>query len=663
MKKEAAQRHRRLAEQIAALDRAYYQEAAPLASDREYDLLMKELVDLEAAHPELITPDSPSQRVGGEPLSEFASVRHAQPMLSLDNTYSEEEVREFAERVAKNLLATPHSFVVEPKIDGVAVSLRYEKGSFVLGATRGDGKTGDDITQNLRTLRTLPQTLRGAPELLEIRGEVYFPSDAFAQLNQQRAEAGDPLFANPRNAAAGSLKQLDPKLVARRPLSIVLYSPGECLGLECRDQAGWLALLKRLGLPVPEWHRLATTADELLAAIHDLDAKRAQFPYDTDGAVIKLNEWPLRDRLGLTSKSPRWAMAYKYSAERARTRLNAVTFQVGRTGAITPVAELAPVLLSGSTVARATLHNFEEVKRKDIRLGDHVLIEKAGEVIPAVIEVDLSTRTGEEQAIVPPTECPSCQTALVQDGIFIRCPNPECPDQLKRRVLHYAQRNAMDINDLGESLVGQLVDLKLVRDPADLYALTFEQLSGLDRMAEKSAQNVLAGIAASRQRTLGRFLFGLGIIHVGVTAGQELAYHFGSLEALGQASVEDLESVPNIGSKIAQSVHDFFHDPASQERLRRFQEYGLQLTAPKAIEGGPLAGKTFVITGTLSTPREKIAETIRNAGGKVASSVSKSTDYLLAGEGGGGKRKDAAKHNVPILDETQFAALLTGQAG
>jgi len=660
MKKEASQRHRQLAERISTLNRAYFQEAAPLASDREYDALMKELVDLEASHPELITPDSPSQRVGGTPLSEFSPVRHAQPMLSLDNTYSEEEVREFAERVAKNLLGTPHGFVVEPKIDGVAVSLRYEQGRFVLGATRGDGKTGDDITQNLRTLRNLPLTLCGAPELLEVRGEVYFPSHAFAQLNRQRAEAGEPLFANPRNAAAGSLKQLDPKLVARRPLSIVLYSPGECLGLECQDQAGWLDLLKHLGLPVPEWHRLAANADELLAAIHDLDAVRAQFPYDTDGAVIKLNEWPLRDRLGLTSKSPRWAMAYKYSAERARTRLNAVTFQVGRTGAITPVAELAPVLLSGSTVARATLHNFEEVKRKDIRIGDHVLIEKAGEVIPAVIEVDLSSRTGEEQPIVPPTDCPSCRTALVQDGIFIRCPNPECPDQVKRRILHYAQRNAMDINDLGESLVGQLVDLKLVRDPADLYTLTFEQLSGLDRMAEKSAQNVLAGIAASKERTLGRFLFGLGIIHVGVTAGQELASHFGSLEALGAASVEELESVPNIGGKIAQSVHAFFQDPVSQERLRRFQEQGLQLTAPKIVEGGPLAGKTFVITGTLSTPREKIAETIRNAGGKVASSVSKSTDYLLAGEGGGGKRKDAAKHSVPILDEAQFAQLLTG---
>ena len=660
MKKEASQRHRQLAERISALDRAYYQEAAPLASDRDYDALMQELVELEAAHPELVTPDSPSQRVGGAPLAEFSSVRHAQPMLSLDNTYSEEEVREFAERVAKNLLGTPHGFVVEPKIDGVAVSLRYERGRFVLGATRGDGKVGDDITQNLRTLRNLPLILKDAPELLEVRGEVYFPSHAFAQLNQQRAEAGEPLFANPRNAAAGSLKQLDSKLVARRPLSIVLYSPGECVGLECRDQSGWLDLLKHLGLPVPEWHRLAANADELLAAIHDLDAARSKFPYDTDGAVIKLNEWPLRDRLGLTSKSPRWAMAYKYSAERARTRLNAVTFQVGRTGAITPVAELAPVLLSGSTVARATLHNFEEVKRKDIRLGDHVLIEKAGEVIPAVIEVDLSTRSGEEQAIVPPTECPSCQTALVQDGIFIRCPNPECPDQLKRRVLHYAQRNAMDINDLGESLVGQLVDLKLVRDPADLYALTFEQLSGLDRMAEKSAQNVLAGIAASKERTLGRFLFGLGIIHVGVTAGQELASHFGSLEALGQATAEELESVPNIGGKIAESVHAFFHDPASQARLRLFEEHGLRLTAPKAVEGGPLAGKTFVITGTLSAPREKIAETIRNAGGKVASSVSKSTDYLLAGEGGGGKRKDAAKHGVAILDEAQFAQLLAG---
>jgi DNA ligase (NAD+) len=658
MKKEAL-RHRQLAERIAACDRAYYIDADPLVSDREYDALYRELLDLEQAHPELATPDSPSQRVGGAPLESFTQVAHALPMLSLDNTYSEEEVREFAARVEKGLRGTPHSFVVEPKIDGVAVSIRYQDGLLVLGATRGDGRTGDEITGNLRTIRNLPQRLpAGAPAVLELRGEVYFPGAAFAALNQQRTEAGEAAFANPRNAAAGSLKQLDPKEVAKRPLAIVLYSPGEVRGAACATQAEWLALLKHLGLPAPQWHRAASDADGLLAAIHELDGLRHGFPYETDGAVIKLNEWPLREQLGLTSKAPRWAMAYKYSAERARTRVENVTCQVGRTGAITPVAELAPVFLSGSTVARATLHNFEEVKRKDIRIGDHVIIEKAGEVIPAVVEVDLAARTGDEVPVVPPTHCPCCHSELVREEIFLRCVNPECPDQVKRRLRHYAQRSAMDIDDLGESLVSQLVDQSLVRDPVDLYGLTLEPLAALERMAEKSAQNVLAGIAASKERSLGRFLFGLGILHVGVTAGQDLAAHFGTLEALMEASAEEIESVPNIGGKIAESVHAFFHDPAQRERLERFRAAGLRLTVPAAPSAGPLLGKTVVITGTLSAPREKFAEAVRNAGGKVASSVSAKTSYLLAGEGGGTKLKDAKKHDVPVIDEAEFARLL-----
>ena len=672
-----ASRHGQLVEKIHELDRAYYQEAAPLVSDKEYDDLYRELLELEAAHPGLATADSPSRRVGGAPLEYFAQVRHAQPMLSLDNTYSEEEVREFVQRVQKGLglgkkddlfeagsAPAPFSFVVEPKIDGVAVSLRYEEGKLVLGATRGDGEMGDDITQNLRTIRNLPHTLKGkkVPPLLEVRGEVYFPSAAFAHLNRQQEEAGKPPFANPRNAAAGSLKQLDSRAVAKRPLSIVLYGPGECAGIDCASQDAWLALLEKLGLPVPSWHRLCqagNNGDEVLAAIQELDRARRGMPFETDGAVIKLNEWPLRARLGSTSKAPRWAMAYKYSAERARTKLNGVTFQVGRTGAITPVAELEPVLVAGSTVARATLHNFEEVKRKGVLKGDHVWIEKAGEVIPAVVAVDTEARTGAEEEIVPPTHCPDCQTELAWDGIFLRCPNIECPAQRKRRLRHFAQRGAMDIERLGESLVDQLVDKELAKDPADFYALTAPQLQELERMAEKSAQNVIEGIDASRKRPLGRFLFGLGILHVGATSAHDLAVHFGTLEALAAAAEEEIESVPNIGKIVAKSVHDWFRKPEHLALLEKFRANGVSPSPEEAGNAdGPLAGKTLVLTGTMSIPREEAAAMIRAAGGKVASSVSAKTDYLVAGESAGSKLPQAKKHNVTVLDEAGFRELL-----
>ncbi|SDU26375.1 DNA ligase (NAD+) [Verrucomicrobium sp. GAS474] len=690
--KNPEERHSELVAEINRHNHAYYVDAAPTISDQEYDLLYRNLLKLEQQHPDLITSDSPTQVVGegswsrmqgswsqiqgsweqlntriGPALTYFASVPHAAPMLSLDNTYSKEEVEEFTKRVAKLLLGKPHSFVVEPKVDGVAVSLRYEGGRLVLGATRGDGKQGDDVTQNLRTIRRLPLTLApvdGAslPEVLEVRGEVYFPSAGFAEMNRKRVEAGEAPFANPRNAAAGSLKQLDPKLVAQRPLAIVLYGPGEMKGVDCATQEEWFALLPRFGLPTPSWHRPCADTAAVLAAIEELDALRKTFPYETDGAVVKLNEWPLRAQLGLTSKAPRWAMAYKYSAERARTKLNDVTFQVGRTGTITPVAEMEPVFVSGSTVRRATLHNLDDLERKGVRKGDFVYVEKAGEVIPAVVGVDLEARTGAEEPVVAPALCPSCQAPLTREGIFLRCTNTaRCPEQVKQRLLHYAQRSAMDIENLGDAAAEQLIQKGLVRDPVDLYGLALEPVMALDRMAEKSARNLLDGIAASKERPLGKFLFALGIIHVGATSGNDLAAHFGSLEALMNASLEEIESVPQIGGVMAKSLRDYFDNPENRALLQRYLDAGLRFTVPQKATEGPLFGKTFVLTGTLSAPREAFAERIRAAGGKIAGSVSKKTDYLLAGEGGGQKAKDAKKHEVPVLDEAAFERLVRGE--
>jgi len=657
---KAAQKHRELVEQIRKLDRAYYEEAQPLVSDEEYDRLYRELLDLETAHPELRTADSPSQRVGGTPLPHFTSVAHAIPMQSLDNTYSATELEAFVDRIQKALEGEKLGFVIEPKIDGVAVSIRYEKGKFVQGLTRGDGQLGDDITANLRTIRKLPLEIENRAPVLEVRGEVYYPRTAFDKLNRQREAAGEATFANPRNAAAGTLKQLDSRLVAKRPLSIVLYGPGELRGVECATQQEWLKLIKKAGLPVPEKFWTAGTKAELLAAVEELDRARKDFSYATDGAVVKLNEWRLRNALGATSKAPRWAIAYKYSAEKAVTTLEGVTFQVGRTGVITPVAELKPVLLAGSTVARATLHNFEEIKRKDIRIGDHVTVEKAGEVIPAVLGAVIEARTGKEKAIAPPKECPACKTELSWDGIFLRCPNPSCPAQTQRRIQHFAQRGAMDIDGMGESLVEQLVEVELAKDPADLYQLTLTTLSGLERMAEKSAQNVLDGIEASKQADLWRLIFGLGILHVGAGAARALAGHFGTLEAIERATEEELCQVRDIGEVVAKSIMTWFAQEENRELLRRLRAAGLNMKAHQTAVrtgGAKLAGKTFVLTGTLSEPRENIKERIIAAGGKVSSSVSKKTDYVVAGENAGSKLDDAERLGVKVLNEKEFAEL------
>jgi DNA ligase (NAD+) len=660
---QAARKHRELAEQIRQLDRAYYEEAQPLVSDQEYDRLYRELIDLESAHPDLATADSPSQRVGGVPLPHFTSVAHALPMQSLDNTYSATELEAFVDRIQKELEGEKLSFVIEPKIDGVAVSVRYEKGKFVQGLTRGDGQKGDDITANLRTIRQLPLAIKNSAPVLEVRGEVYYPSTAFEKLNCQREAAGEPTFANPRNAAAGTLKQLDSRLVAKRPLSIVLYGPGELRGVECASQEKWLDLIRKAGLPVPEKTWSCATKTELLAAVEELDLARKNFAYATDGAVVKLNEWRLRNALGATSKAPRWAIAYKYSAEKAVTTLENVTFQVGRTGVITPVAELKPVLLAGTTVKRATLHNFEEITRKDIRIGDHVMVEKAGEVIPAVLGAVVEARTGKEHAIEPPKKCPACETELGFEGIFLRCPNPSCPAQTQRRIQHFAQRGAMDIDGMGESLIEQLVEAKLASNPADLYDLTLEQLSALERMAEKSARNVLAGIESSKQADLWRLLFGLGILHVGAGSARALAGHFGSVDAIEKATEEELCSIRDIGEVVAKSIVTWFSHEDNRELLRRLRAAGVNLQAQQVATrsgGTKLAGKTFVLTGTLSEPRDDVKERIIAAGGKVSGSVSKKTDYLVAGENAGSKLDDAQRLGVKILSERELAELAQG---
>lgn len=655
-----AKRHAELAAQIRIWDQAYYEEAAPVVSDREYDAAYHELLDLEKAHPELQTADSPSQRVGGAPLSQFEQVRHSIPMMSLDNTYSPEELGKFVDRVAKVLPEDELIFTVEPKVDGVAVSVRYENGEFVLGATRGDGTTGDDITANLRTIRSLPLKLKKSVPVLEVRGEVYFPRVAFNRLNEERAAAGEALYANPRNTAAGSLKLLDSKQVAKRPLAIVLYGVGQFEGIEITSQHQWLETLKDLGLPVTERFWLTTTREALFAAVEELERVRRDFAYDTDGAVIKVDPWRWHAELGATAKAPRWAMAYKYEAEQAITVLEDVSYQIGRTGVVTPVAELRPVALAGTTVKRATLHNFDEIKRLDIRVGDHVLVEKAGEIIPKVLAVVKEERTGKEQEIVPPKTHPDCPGELVWDGIFLRCPDLDSPSVIKRRLTHYAQRGAMDIEGLGKSLVEQLVDAELVNDIADLYSLTLEQLSGLERMAEKSAQNVLDGLETSKQRDLWRLIFGLGILHVGAGAARALEAHFPSLDALAEADQETLEAIPDIGEIMAGSIVSYFEDEANQAHLARLKAAGLNFLAPERpieVADGALSGKTVVITGTLSAPREEFAERIRALGGKVASSISKNTDYLLAGEKAGSKLTKAEKLGVAVLDEKAFEKL------
>lgn len=667
----AKTRHEELAEQIRHHDHAYYVLAQPDISDQEYDRLYRELVDIEQQFPELITPESPTQRVGGQPLKAFKPVKHRVPMLSLDNTYSQEELREFIARAQRLLPGETLDWIVEPKIDGLAINLLYEDGRFVMGATRGDGTTGDDITSNLRTIRSIPAKLRtkfrSIPSLLEARGEVYLTKAGFEKLNTERKAAGEELFANPRNAAAGSLKQLDPRIVAQRPLDIILYATGQIEGTGApQHHSEMLAWLKDLGFRTPErvWH--CHSADELIDAIEELDSVRKNFSYETDGAVVKLNSFALRSRAGFTAKAPRWAIAYKYAAEQAETLLKEITIQVGRTGALTPVAELQPVFLAGSTIARATLHNEDYIRQKDIRVGDTVTIEKAGEVIPAVVDVVLTKRTGKEPPYKFPKTCPECgseaQRAADGTGAVWRCPNPDCPAQVRGRIEHWCSRAAMDIEGGGEVLSRQLAAAGLVTDVADLYKLTTDEVANLERMGRKSAQNFINALEASKQREMWRVLFGLGIPHVGAGVAKALAKGFRTLDELLAAGPEQLMQCEDIGEVIAASIVQWQGDSRNRKVVDRLRAAGLQFTSDSYGPGagtGVLAGKTFVLTGTLpNLKREEAAEKIETAGGKVSGSVSKKTDYVVAGEDAGSKLDKAKTLGVKIIDESQLLKLL-----
>ncbi|MGV3663695.1 MAG: NAD-dependent DNA ligase LigA [Prosthecobacter sp.] len=659
---EAASRAEFLSTELHRHNHLYYAEATPEISDKQFDELLRELQDIEKQFPDLVTPDSPTQRVGGAPIEGFKQIRHTVPMMSLDNTYSEEELTAFFARLQKGLGREKIDCIIEPKVDGVAISIRYENGVFKHGVTRGDGQTGDDVTHNLKTIRRLPLRLpKDGPQTFEVRGEVFMTRANFDKLNKEREEAGEALFANPRNTTAGTLKQLDPRMVEKRHLDIVFYGLADAGGIELQSLQDVHALLKKAGLRGADhvWH--ADSAEGLLNAIRELDEKRKSLPYETDGAVIKVNSFADQRELGFTSKAPRWAIAYKYQAEQAETKILAVDIQVGRTGALTPVARLEPVFVSGSTVGNATLHNYEEIERKDIRVGDTVIIEKAGEIIPAVVSVKKELRQGTETAVPVPTHCPICGTAVRKDEeqVVIRCPNPHCPEVVKRRIEHFVSRGAMDIAGLGESVVAQLVDLKLVQDVADIYGLNELLLARLERVGTKSIDNHLKAIEASKQQDPWRLVFGLGILHVGAGGARKLLEHFGGIDAIANATVEELTQCPDMGAIVAPSIHAWFHEEENLKLLGRLREAGLNFVQ-KAVEAASdkLNGTTWVITGTLSRDREAIADIIRANGGKVSGSVSGKTTYLLAGEDAGSKLEKAKKLGVKTLTEAEFREMV-----
>ncbi|MGI6367263.1 MAG: NAD-dependent DNA ligase LigA [Anaerolineae bacterium] len=656
----------------------YYTEDAPAVSDAEYDALMQELRTLESRRPELITPDSPTQRVGAQPAPQFVRVVHPQPMTSLEDAFTEEDVRAWYRRAERFLGETQApAFVAEPKIDGLAIALTYEQGQLVRGATRGDGTVGEDVTANVRTVRNVPLRIPvgrsadiHAPSLIEVRGEIYMPRDLFERMNSERLAQGLEPFANPRNAAAGSLRQLDPQITASRPLRLYAYSIGHVEGAPVASQWDALAYLRRLGFPINRDIRRLTDLEVVIRFCREWMDRRDQLNYEADGVVIKIDDLALQQRLGVVGNAPRWAVAFKFPSREATTRLNEVRVNVGRTGVLTPYAVLEPVRLGGVEIRQATLHNFDDIARKDLREGDLVVIQRAGDVIPQVVKPVVAVRTGQERVVVLPERCPSCGEAVVrvEDEVAIYCVNALCPAQLIRHLEHWASRGAMEIDGLGTRVTEQLVQAGLVKDVADLYALTAADLLTLEGFGEKRAENLIQGIDRSRQRPLWRVLAALGIRGVGARVAQILAERYPALDALMEARATDLVGIEGIGPIISQDVVDFMARPGNRAMLERLRSRGVRLEdALSAVADQPaqqpLQGLTMVITGTLSRGRDEVAAQIVAAGGRVAGSVSSKTDYLLVGESpGASKVQQAARHGVPTLDEAGLRALLEGRA-
>jgi DNA ligase (NAD+) len=670
----AARRIEELRVEIRRHERLYYVDAAPEVSDAEYDRLYRDLADLETAYPDLVTSDSPTRRVGGEPSADFPAVTHRVPMLSLDNAYSEEELRDFEARIVRQLGAGPFDYVAELKIDGLSMALHYEDGMLVRGVTRGDGARGDDVTANLRAIRAVPMKLAGGPKgALEVRGEVFLPRVRFEAINREREDAGEEAYANPRNVAAGTMKNKDPRIVADRGLDIFLYSIAHMDGPKPRTQWDALRQLREWGLRTNPTSQLRHGLDDVLAYIAEWQDQRDALEYQIDGVVVKVDSVALQDELGFTSKFPRWAIAYKYAARQATTVVRDIRVYVGRTGRLTPVAILDPVPLAGSTVARATLHNEEEVARKDVRVGDTVLIEKGGDVIPKVVQVVEARRPPKTEPWIPPAACPVCGTeALKPEGeADRRCPNASCPAQVEERLKHYAGRHALDIEGLGDVIVRELLERQLVRDVADLYGLTFDQLKPIFAPKAKTdeslgARALLAGIEASKERELRRLLFGLGIRFVGERAAMLLARHFRSLEAIGNATVDEIDALYEIGPAVAQSVHDWFAQEANRRLVSRLREAGVRTEESGAAHASSAAfqGQQFVLTGALVTmTREQAKAAIEARGGRVTSSVSKKTSYVVVGKDPGSKADKAAELEVKILSEAEFAGLLGASEG
>jgi DNA ligase (NAD+) len=656
-----------LRELLERANRAYYADNQPIMPDSEFDELMAELVRLEAAHPELHDPDSPAQRVGAEPVESFRAVAHRVPMMSIDNTYSLEDLRAWHERVVRGLPGgDPPEYVCDPKVDGVAVSLRYERGALAVAATRGDGEQGDDVTVQVRTIRAVPLRLRGGrpPEVLEVRGEIYMPNEEFERINREREAAGEPLFANARNSTAGTLKSLDPRVVAARRLRFVAHGRGETAGLAEVSWSAFVDRLQALGIPVSPHTARCATFEALAERIESFRRERLDLGYGCDGMVARVDRFDQQERLGATSKAPRWCIAFKYPAEQAETVLRRVDWQVGKNGTLTPRATMDPVFVAGTTVTHATLHNIEEIQRKDIRVGDRIVIEKAGDVIPQVVRVIAEARDGSQQVVEPPEQCPACGGAVEREGPKVFCVNPECPAQFREKLIWFAGRGQMDIDGFGEKLIDQLIGRGLVRHFADVFGLRREQILELARMGEKSADNLMRALDTAKSRGLTRVLAGLGIRHIGAAAAKTLARHFPDAQGLLAASAEDLMALPDFGEITATSLHAYLHSPEARDTFARLAAAGVDLASREpppaaAPASSPFAGRTVVLTGTLAGfARDDLARKLEALGATVTGSVSKKTDLVIAGANPGSKLDKAKALGIETWDEARLLAAL-----